>query len=78
MPPQAISLLRRGEGFLVAARSSAVAGRWRAAMTFGRIAEEEFLAILRGYGSLAVPPRQIQKPPPKGISVIRMLPEGPL
>jgi len=78
LPPEAIPLLQRAEGFLAAARASALAGRWRAAVTFGRIAEEEFRAILRVYGGFAIPPRRVSKHPRNGISVVRILPEGPL
>jgi hypothetical protein len=78
LPPQAIPLFHRADGFLVAARASALAGRWRAAVTFGRIAEEEFRAILRMYGGFAVPPRRVSKHPRNGISVVRTSPEGPL
>lgn len=78
LPPQAIPILRRAEGFLVAARSSALAGRWRATVTFGRIAEEEFRAILRPHGKSVALVQQAPLQPPKRVSGILLSPGGPL
>lgn len=78
LPPQAIPLFHRAEGFLVAARASALAGRWRAARTFGRIAEEEFRAILRLYRCSASSPRSVRPCPSRKIAVIPLPREGPL
>lgn len=78
LPPQAIPLLQRAEGFLVAARSSALAGHGRAASIFGRIAEMELRAILREYACSGVSPLRVPRHPPNDISVIRMPPDGPL
>jgi hypothetical protein len=78
LPVQAIPLFQRAEGFLAAARASALAGRWRAGRIFGRIAEEEFRAILRMYRDLAVPAGRVPKRPENRVSVVRISPEGPL
>jgi len=78
LPPQAIPILRRAEGFLVAGRSSALAGRWRAAVTFSRIAEEEFKAITQRYEDLGVSPARVPQAPPHNVSLIRVSPDGPL
>lgn len=76
-PRQAMPILLRAEGFLVAARSSALAGRWRAATVFSRIAGEEFRAI-RMHAWSAVSPRSVRLRPPREIAVIPLPPEGPL
>lgn len=78
LPPQAIALLQRAEGFFVAARSSAQAGHWRAASTFGRIAETELRTILREYPCSAVLPLRVPRHLPSGISAIPLSPDGPL
>lgn len=78
LPPQAIPILRRAEGFLVAARSSALAGRWQAAVTFGRIAEEEFQTITGRCADLSVSPARGPHAPPHNVSLIRVSPDGPL
>jgi hypothetical protein len=77
-PRQAVPILLRAEGFLVAARSSALAGRWRATVTFSRIAEQELQAILRRYGNSVALVRQVPFQPPRGISVIPLPAGGPL
>lgn len=77
-PRQAVPILLRAEGFLVAARSSALAGRWRATVTFSRIAEQELQAILRRYGNSVALVRQVPFQPPRGISVIPLSAGGPL
>lgn len=78
LPVEMMLNLRQAEGFLVAARSSALTGRWRATVTFGRIAEEEFRAILRAYAGSAVPSVQPPSHTPVGMSVIPVSPDGPL
>jgi hypothetical protein len=75
---RAIPLLQRAEGFLVAARSSALAGRGRAATIFARIATEEFRAILRASVCSAVPSRSLRPRSPREIKAIPLPPEGPL
>lgn len=75
---QVLPLLLRAEGFLVATRSSALAGHWRATVTFGRIAEEELGVILHDMARFPASPSRIPRHPPNGVSVIRMPPDGPL
>lgn len=75
---QVLPLLLRAEGFLVASRSSALAGRWRATVTFGRIAEEELREILHEIARFPASPSRSRRHPPNGVSVIRMPPDGPL
>lgn len=75
---QVLPLLLRAEGFLVASRSSALAGHWRATVTFGRIAEEELRVILHDMARFPDSPSRIRRHPPNGVSVIRMPPDGPL
>lgn len=76
--PQVIPFLRRAEGFLLAARSSALAGRWRATVTFARIAEAELRAILHRYGNSVALVQRAPSQPAKSISVIPLSSGGPL
>jgi hypothetical protein len=78
LPPQAILLLQRAEGCLVAARVSAQTGYSEAACTFGRIALEEFRGVLRERAASATPSRGVARHRPDRVSVVLLAPEGPL